>query len=80
MKNHLTPREQSCLHWAAQGKTSWEIGAILGLTESTVNFHMANICRKMGVSRRQAAISIAMRTGFLHPLTEPGHMPLRAPF
>ncbi|WP_353172847.1 helix-turn-helix transcriptional regulator [Paracandidimonas soli] len=72
MKNPLSSREQLCLHWAAQGKTSWEIGAILGLAESTINFHMANICRKLGVTRRQAAITIAAQTGFLAPPARTG--------
>lgn len=61
----LTAREQSCLHWAALGKTSWEIGAILGITERTVNFHIANTCTKLDVYTRQAAIVIALQTGLL---------------
>ncbi|MBV6272510.1 helix-turn-helix domain-containing protein [Alcaligenaceae bacterium CGII-47] len=61
----LTTREESCLHWAAQGKTSWEIGVILGITERTVNFHIANICTKFNVHTRQAAIATALRAGVL---------------
>ena len=44
----LTQREKTCLQWAAVGKTSWEMGVILGLTERTVNFHIHNACRKLG--------------------------------
>lgn len=29
----LSPRERECLQWAAQGKTDWEIGQILSLSE-----------------------------------------------
>lgn len=61
----LTAREESCLYWAAHGKTSWEIGAILGITERTVNFHIANTCTKFDVYTRQAAIVIALQTGVL---------------
>lgn len=61
----LTAREKSCLHWAAQGKTSWEIGSILGITERTANFHIANVCAKFNVYTRQAAITIAFQTGVL---------------
>lgn len=61
----LTAREESCLYWAAHGKTSWEIGVILGITERTVNFHIANTCAKFNVYTRQAAIVIALQTGAL---------------
>ena len=63
--NPLSPRERSCLQWVAEGKTSWETARILGLTERTVNFHIHNACRKLGVHNRQAAITIAMREGLL---------------
>lgn len=61
----LTNRETDCLHWAAQGKTSWEIGRILGISERTVNFHIANTCDKLKVTGRQAAIATALRHGLL---------------
>lgn len=67
----LTDRELTCLHWAAVGKTSWEMGVILGLTERTVNFHVHNACRKLGVHGRQAAITAAFQSGLLRSLTEP---------
>jgi len=31
------------------GKTRWEIGTIIGLTEHTINFHIARVCEKLGV-------------------------------
>lgn len=68
----LTTRELTCLHWAAIGKTSWEMGVILGLTERTINFHIHNACRKLGVHGRQAAITAAFQAGLLlGNLTEP---------
>jgi len=68
----LTARELDCLRWVALGKTSWETGTIMGLTERTVNFHMARVCDKLGVCRRQAAVAVALQTGLL-PLQP--HMP-----
>jgi len=44
----LTPRQIECLQWIAEGKTSWEIGEILGLSEHTVNEHLAAARRKLG--------------------------------
>lgn len=49
---HLTPREIECIHWAAHGKTSWEISRILSITERTVNFHLTNSMHKTGSSNR----------------------------
>ena len=28
----LTPRELEALHWTMEGKTAWEVGAVLGIT------------------------------------------------
>ncbi|EGM79774.1 DNA-binding protein with HTH domain protein [Rheinheimera sp. A13L] len=52
----LTPREIECIHWAAHGKTSWEISRILSITERTVNFHLTNSMQKTGSSNRQQLI------------------------
>ncbi|HLU01011.1 MAG TPA: helix-turn-helix transcriptional regulator [Burkholderiaceae bacterium] len=61
----LTSQELLCLKWVSMGKTSWETGRILGLAERTINYHVHNACRKLGVSSRQAAVTVAMRTGML---------------
>jgi LuxR family transcriptional regulator, activator of conjugal transfer of Ti plasmids len=45
----LTPRELECLEWAAQGKSAWEIGRILGISRHTVAFHLDNAKAKLGV-------------------------------
>ena len=65
----LSPRESACLHWAAAGKTSWETGRILEISESTVNFHLRNASRKLQVRGRRAAVAAAIRRGLLHPVT-----------
>ena len=62
---HLSTREVACLHWSSLGKTSWETGLILGVTERTVNFHIGNACHKLGVNNRRAAVAIAVRRGLL---------------
>jgi len=61
----MTSRELECMHWAAMGKTSWEIGVIIGVSQRTVNFHIARACEKLGTHRRQAAISIAIQRGLI---------------
>lgn len=57
---HLTAREIDCLRWAAEGKTSWEIGEQLGIAERTAIFHLSNSARKLGVIGRRQAIARAM--------------------
>lgn len=57
----LTPREIECLKWAADGKTEWEIGVILSISEHTADKHLANAQRKLGAANRAQAIANAMR-------------------
>jgi DNA-binding CsgD family transcriptional regulator len=53
----LTPREVQALRWTFEGKTAWEVGKILGITERTAVFHVNNAMHKLGcVTKHQAAI------------------------
>lgn len=45
----LSIREFECLEWAAQGKSAWEIGRILGVSRRTAAFHLDNAKAKLGV-------------------------------
>jgi LuxR family transcriptional activator of conjugal transfer of Ti plasmids len=45
----LSPREAECLQWAAQGKSAWEIGTILGISRHTVATYLENAKAKLGV-------------------------------
>lgn len=65
-ENPLSARQTVCLFWSAAGKTSWETGRILGVSESTVNFHLRNACAKLGVRGRRAAVVAAIRQGLLN--------------
>jgi DNA-binding CsgD family transcriptional regulator len=59
---HLTAREIECLHWVLEGKTNWEIGVLTGVTARTVQFHLGNAARKLGVVNRvQAAVGALIR-------------------
>jgi LuxR family transcriptional regulator, quorum-sensing system regulator CviR len=61
----LSAREREVLCWAQQGKTYWEIGSILGITERTVKFHVARIKSKLDVVSTAHAIAKAMRSGLI---------------
>jgi LuxR family transcriptional activator of bioluminescence operon len=63
----LTAREKECLRWAADGKTSWEIAAVLSTSERTVNFHLNNAMVKLDVNNRQHAVAKAVLLGLIHP-------------
>ncbi len=63
----LTAREGECLQWAAQGKTSWETAMILDVAEVTVNFHLKNVMKKLGVANRVHAVARAVAFGLIEP-------------
>ena len=63
----LSPREQDCLAWSARGKSSWDIGAILDISENTVNFHIKSAMAKLGSHNRTVAIVKAIRLGLIVP-------------
>lgn len=65
MRDQLSFREKECLIWAALGKTSGDIGAILAISENTVKFHMKNAMRKLNTSSRAAAVIKAVRLGIV---------------
>jgi LuxR family transcriptional regulator, activator of conjugal transfer of Ti plasmids len=60
----LTSREYECLEWAAQGKSTWEIGRILGISRNTVASYLESTKEKLGVRTIvQAAIRLASAKG-----------------
>lgn len=57
----MTAREKEVLRWSAEGKTAYEIGLILSVSERTVNFHINNVVAKLGASNKtQAAVKAAI--------------------
>lgn len=53
----LTTREIDVLFWTAEGKSSWDIAQILGISEATVNFHIGSAKRKLGVYSKPHAVA-----------------------
>ncbi|MGW1420781.1 LuxR family transcriptional regulator [Bradyrhizobium manausense] len=53
----LSPRELECLEWAAQGKSAWEIGCILGISRNTVAYYLENAKKKLGVRTIAQAVT-----------------------
>ncbi len=63
----LTAREQQCLLWCAEGKTTWETSQILGISERTVIYHIQNATEKLNVTNRSQAIARAVAMGLITP-------------
>ena len=57
----LTDREAEVLLWIAHGKTNREIAQILDMSPRTVNKHLEQVFKKLGVENRTAAASVAIR-------------------
>ncbi|WP_353642550.1 LuxR family transcriptional regulator [Mesorhizobium sp. WSM2239] len=61
----LTVRENECILWVARGKSSWEIGRILGISLNTVNFHIKSVMRKLESANRRVAAVKALNLGII---------------
>jgi len=58
--SYLTAREIEVLNWVKEGKTSWEISAILKRSERVIGFHVNNILKKLNAVNRTHAVAIAL--------------------
>ncbi len=63
----LTVREIEVLKWIANGKSDWQIGQILRISDKTVNFHVENMKRKCGVATRIQVVVRAVHEGKIGP-------------
>ncbi|RUP10732.1 MAG: LuxR family transcriptional regulator [Hyphomicrobium sp.] len=61
----LTNREQECMRWAACGKTSTEIGIIIGRSPETVRLHIKNSIAKLNAHNRAQAVANAVELGLI---------------
>lgn len=65
----LTRREAQVLLWAAEGKTAWEAGMILGIQEGTAAAHLASARAKLRASNLPHLITRAFVQGILRAKT-----------
>lgn len=61
----LTDREREVLTWAAAGKTTPETAAILAVSDRTVEFHVQNAMRKLGVHSKIHAVAVSIQSGLI---------------
>ena len=62
----LTPRELEALRWTMDGKTAWEVGAIMNISERTAVLHLQNSMHKLGCVTKHQAVLKAIRLGILN--------------
>ena len=61
----ITPREREILALLARGLSNVAIGQRLYISEATVKFHVSNVLRKLGASRRTEAVYTATKIGII---------------
>lgn len=69
---NLTPRQLDCMVRIEAGKTSAQIASDLGISKRTVDEHVRDACRKLGVKRRPEAVAKSIRLGLIPSKRGPG--------
>lgn len=64
---HLTRRERECLVLTSRGKTAWEIGEILSISERTAKQHLSTAAAKLGSYSKHHAVVKAILTRIILP-------------
>ncbi len=67
----LSERELQVLRLIALGRTNKAIAQELDIATNTVNNHVENILRKLGVANRTEAAGWAVRNGYADPADAP---------
>jgi two-component system response regulator len=65
-KSKLTPNEVETLIWIARGKSRWETGIILGISEDAVKARLEKCRLKLNAANTTQAIAIALLHGLLN--------------
>lgn len=61
----ISLKEREALQWAAAGKSDWEIGEVIGITEGAAHKRIESAKRKYGVATRMQAVVEALRRGHI---------------
>lgn len=61
----LSLRELECLKWSAAGKTAYETGELMNLSEAMVKKYFTSIRGKLGAKTKSEALGRALRMGIL---------------
>ena len=61
----LTQRERDVLLWTCEGKTEWEIGAILGISEHSADKYVRSLKAKLAATSKTHMVAKAFRLGLV---------------
>jgi DNA-binding NarL/FixJ family response regulator len=61
----LTPREREVLQLVVEGKTTKEVGSILGVSTKTAESHRARLMDKLGIHETASLVRYAIRHGMV---------------
>jgi DNA-binding CsgD family transcriptional regulator len=69
-EEQLSSVETDVLRWAGHGKTAWETGGIMGLSERGVIFHIRSACKKLNVTSKTHAVARCVSDGLFMVLPQ----------
>ncbi len=61
----FSQREKEVLKWIKEGKSTWDISVILGISENTVKYHVKSILKNFDAVSRTHAVAIAAEQGLI---------------
>ncbi len=67
LEDPLTPRERQVLQLVAEGKTSKEVAALMGLSVRTAEFYRTRIMEKLDIHDTAGLVRYAIRQGIIQP-------------
>jgi DNA-binding NarL/FixJ family response regulator len=65
--NHLTARERQVVQLIGEGKSTREIGSLLGISVKTAESHRARLMQKLDIHETAGLVRYAIRQGLLQP-------------
>ena len=60
----LSPRQVDCIKLVARGMTSWEIAAVLNISDQTVSEYLTDARRRLAVSNRAQLVLKSLKLGY----------------
>jgi DNA-binding CsgD family transcriptional regulator len=60
----LSPRQVDCIKLVARGMTSWEIAAVLKISDQTVSEYLTDARRRLAVSNRAQLVLKSLKQGY----------------
>jgi DNA-binding CsgD family transcriptional regulator len=67
-QSRLTLREWDCMRTIAQGYRETEIAQLMGISRTTVRFHLDNVVHKFGCKTKTQAVALLAQLGALGPI------------